>query len=185
MIPIRISFFIPMTISSLTPVAGQIFGPLSTRLRWVWVFLERTRILSGIQFTTHFIEFFVAETKRFVGSFVHVILTRQTCCQRSSKVAESKRRALGNYFSERICYMFRISKCRRDRDVGLCTTSVLAFGKPMRSGDFRGKNVFCRRKNRILLFDQKKLVEINRRCGFVTKKNGSTTFCREVQKKDH
>ena len=37
-------------------------------LRWVWVFLERIRILSGIQFTTHFIEFFVVETKRFVGS---------------------------------------------------------------------------------------------------------------------
>jgi len=35
-----------------------------------WVFLERTRILSGIQFTTHFIEIFVVETKRFVGSFV-------------------------------------------------------------------------------------------------------------------
>jgi len=31
------------------------------------------RILSGIQFTTHFIEFFVLETKQFVGSFVNVI----------------------------------------------------------------------------------------------------------------
>jgi len=34
------------------------------------------------------------ETKRFVGSFVNVILTRQTCGQRSSRAAESKRRAL-------------------------------------------------------------------------------------------
>jgi hypothetical protein len=42
-------------------------------LRWGWVFLERTRILSGFQFTTYFIEFFVVETKRFVGSFVHMI----------------------------------------------------------------------------------------------------------------
>ena len=50
---------------------------------------------------------FVVETKRFVGSFVHVILTRQTCGQRSSRGAESKRLALGNYFSERICYMFQ------------------------------------------------------------------------------
>ena len=66
--------------------------------RWGWVFLERTRILSGIQFTTHFIESFVVETKRFVSSFVNVILTRQTCGQRSSRPAESKRRALGNYF---------------------------------------------------------------------------------------
>jgi len=32
-------------------------------LRWGWVFLERTRILSGIQFKTHFIEIFVVETK--------------------------------------------------------------------------------------------------------------------------
>ena len=39
-----------------------------------------------------------AETKRFVSSFVNVILTRQTCGQRSSRAAESKRRALGNGF---------------------------------------------------------------------------------------
>ena len=46
-------------------------------LRWGWVFLERTWILSGIQFTTHFIDFFVVETKRVVGSFVKVILTER------------------------------------------------------------------------------------------------------------
>jgi len=40
---------------------------------------------------------FVVETKRFVGSTVDVILTGQTCGQRSSKAAESKRRVLGNY----------------------------------------------------------------------------------------
>jgi len=60
-------------------------------LWWGWVFLERTRILSGIQFTTHFIEIFVVETERFVSSSVNVILTRQTCGQRSSRAAESKR----------------------------------------------------------------------------------------------
>ena len=60
-------------------------------LRWGWVFLERTRILSGIQFTTHIIEFFVVETKQFVGSTVNVSLTRQTSGQRSSRAAESKR----------------------------------------------------------------------------------------------
>ena len=74
------------------------FPQQKIRLRWGWVFLERTRILSGIQFTTHLIEIFVVQTKRFVGSFVHVILTRQTCSQRSSRAAESKRRALGNSF---------------------------------------------------------------------------------------
>jgi len=119
-------------------------------LRWDWVFLERTHILSGIQFTTHFIEFFVVETKRFVDSTINVILTRQTCGQRSSRAAESKRRALGNYFFERICYMFLIPNCRGDQDLALCTTSGLAFGNPQRSGDFRGKNVFRRRKNPIL-----------------------------------
>jgi len=85
---------------------------LKLMLRWGWVFLERTRILNGIQFTTHFIKKIVVETKRFVSSFVHVILTRQTCGQRSRRAAERKRRAPGNYFSERICYMFLISKCR-------------------------------------------------------------------------
>ena len=77
------------------------------------------------------------ETKRFVVSFVHVILTRQTCGQRSNRAAESKRRALGNYLSERICYIFLMSKCRGDRDLGLCKTSVLAFGEPQRSGKIR------------------------------------------------
>jgi len=67
-------------------------------IRWGWVFLERTRILKGIHFTTYFIEIFVVETKQFVGSFVHVILTRQTCGQRSSRAAESKRRLRGKLF---------------------------------------------------------------------------------------
>ena len=93
---------------------------------------------------------FVVETKRFVGSFVNMILTRQTCGQRSSRAAESKRRALGKFFPERICYMFQISKCRGDWDLGLSTISGLAFGEPMRSGDFRIKHVFRCRKNRIL-----------------------------------
>jgi len=84
-----------------------------------WLFLERTRILSGIQFTTYFIEIFVVETKRFVGSFVNVILTRQTCGQRSSRAAESKRRAIENYFSKHICYMFPISEFRGDRHAQL------------------------------------------------------------------
>jgi len=125
-----------------------------SKLRWGWVFLEPTRILSGIQFTTHFIEIFVLQTKRFVGSSVHVILTRQTCGQRSSKAAECKRRALGNYFSERICYMFLLSKCRRDSDLGLCTTSGLAFGEPQRNDKIRfflRRNTFFFRKSPLRL----------------------------------
>jgi len=111
-------------------------------LRWGWVFLERTQIVSGIQFTTYLIECFVVETQRFVCSSVNVILRQQTCSQRSSRAAESKGQAIENHFSERICYMFLISKCRGDRDLGLCTTSVLAFGEPQRDGKIRGNNVF-------------------------------------------
>jgi len=77
------------------------------------------------------------ETKRFVGSFVNVILTRQACSQRSSRVAESKRRALGNYFPERMCCIFPVSKCRE----GLCTFWVLAKRELLRNGDFRKKRV--------------------------------------------
>ena len=102
-----------------------------------WVFLERSRILSGIQFTTYFIEFLVVETKWFVGSFVNVILTRQTCGQRSSRAAESKHRALGNDFFERIYYMFLISKSREDWDLGLSIFWVLAKRKPLRNAKFR------------------------------------------------
>jgi len=97
---------------------------------------KNPRILSGIQFTMYFIGIFVVETKRFVGSFVHVILTRQTCGQRSSRAAESKRRAIGNYFSKRICYMFPISKCRGDWDLGLCTYLSLENRSAMAKSDF-------------------------------------------------
>jgi len=67
----------------------RLHGPA---LRWGWVLLERTRILSGIQFTMHFIDFFVVETKRFVGSTVNVILTRQICSQQAGlRKADAKR----------------------------------------------------------------------------------------------
>ena len=45
---------------------------------------------------------------------------------------DSKRRALGNYFSVRICYEFLISKCSGDWDLGLCTFWVLALINPKR-----------------------------------------------------
>ena len=69
---------------------------------------------------------------------------------RSSRAAESERRVIGNYFSERICYMFLISKCRGDQDLGLCTTPVLAFGERSAMAKSEEKNVFWRRKNQIL-----------------------------------
>jgi len=58
-------------------------GNRSVRGRSFWVvirlgrvFLKRTRLLSGIQFTAHFVYFFVVETKRLVCSTLNVILTR-------------------------------------------------------------------------------------------------------------
>jgi len=92
-----------------------------------------------------FHRFFVVQTKRFVSSSLNVILTRQTCGQRSSKAAESIRRALGNYLSERICYMFLILKCRGDQDLDLCTFWVLAKREALRqpNSDFScGRNTF-------------------------------------------
>jgi len=119
-------------------VRSRITQPhLKVGLGMFWIFLERTWILSGIQFTTYFIESWVVETKRFVVSFVHVMLARQTCGQYSGRAAESKRRALGNYFSERLYYMFLILKFRGNQDLGLCTTSGLAFEEPQRNDKFR------------------------------------------------
>jgi len=58
-------------------------------LRQGWVCSKRTCVFSGIQFTRHCIEFVVVETKQIVSSNSHVILTRQTCGQRSGMVAEA------------------------------------------------------------------------------------------------
>jgi len=91
--------------------------------------------------------FFVMETKRFVGSTVNVMLTRQTCGQQSSKAAKSKRRALGNYVSGRICYMFLISKCKGSRSVYNFGTCVWRTEAQRRLPE---KNVLRRRKNQNL-----------------------------------
>ena len=83
------------------------------------------------------------EAKRFVSSNRNVaLMTRQTCGQRSSMSAGGKRRAIAFEFSIRISYMFLISKCRRESDLGLCTTLQLANKMPLRSGYFWLKNVF-------------------------------------------
>jgi len=59
-----------------------------------WVLCERTCVFTGIQFTKHFIEFVLVETTQLFGCTVNVILTRQTCGHRSSRVAGSTHRAL-------------------------------------------------------------------------------------------
>jgi len=78
---------------------GHLIVQINQNFRWSWIIPQRMRILSGIQFTTHFIESVIVETKRFVGSNVNVILTRQTCGQRSSRAAGGKRRALAFMFA--------------------------------------------------------------------------------------
>ena len=66
-----------------------------------------------IQFTTYFIECLVVETIRFVGSTVNVILTRQTSGQRSSRAAQSKRRAL----DLKISFPFEFAICFKYQNV--------------------------------------------------------------------
>jgi len=61
-----------------------------------------------------------------LSSSSNVILTRQTCGHRSSRLAGSKHRALAFDFSELIWYVFLIFKCTRESDPDLCMTSVLA-----------------------------------------------------------
>jgi len=92
----------------------ELFKSLENALRWGWVFLERTRILSGIQFTRHFIQFIVAGTKKFVGSNVNVILTRQNLEPALEHVCEKQRPSARKLFHEAICHMFLISRCRGD-----------------------------------------------------------------------
>jgi len=93
----------------------------------------------------HFIEFVVVETKQFVNSNSKVILTQQTCGQRSGMAARGKRRALVFLFFVLICYMFLISKCRGWSDLHLCMTSGLAKRVPLHSADLQFSNVFGRK----------------------------------------
>jgi len=113
-------------------------------LRQGWVSIERRCVFSGIQFTKHFVEFVLVETNRLVRSNSNVILTPQTSGQHTSRIVGSKRRALAFHLSGRIWYVFSISKCREESDLGLCMTSVPAKGMRLRSSDFRFQNVFGR-----------------------------------------
>ena len=83
-------------------------GYLSNK-RGFWVVVER----NWIQFTTRFIECLVVETNRFVSSTVNVILTRQTSGQRSSRAAQSKRRAL----DLKISFPFEFAICFKYQNV--------------------------------------------------------------------
>jgi len=109
---------------------------------------KRTCEMCAIQFTKHSIEFVFVETNEVVRSNSNVILTRQTCGHRSSRVAVSRSQALAFYFSVRIWYIFLISICRGKSDLGVCMSSVHAKRMRPCSADFRFKNVFSRRIRR-------------------------------------
>jgi len=114
-------------------------------LRQGWGLFKQTCKFSGIQFTKYFIEFVFVETIEMVRSNSNVILTRQTCGHRSSRVAGSKCWALAFCFSIRIWDMYSISICRGNSDLGMCMTSLLSKRMRPHSADFRFKNVFgCR-----------------------------------------
>ena len=88
--------------SQKSPMISGSFAKMTCTFRQGWVWCEGTCEFSGIQFTKHFIEFVFVETNEVVRSNSNVILTRQNCGQRSSRVAASKRRVLACYFSVRI-----------------------------------------------------------------------------------
>ena len=65
--------------------AGLGIFETNVRIGLGWVLSKRTCVFSGIQFTRYFIKFVVVETKQIVSSNTNVILTRQTCGQRSER----------------------------------------------------------------------------------------------------
>jgi len=116
--------------------AGLGFVRTNVRICWNPVYKAFHRICS-------------VEMYQLFGSNSNVILKRQTCGHGSSRVAESKRRALPFYFSVQIWCVFLMSKCRGELDLGLCMTSVRAKRMRLRNADFRRvlrPNTFSNRK---------------------------------------
>jgi len=73
------------------------------------------------------------QTNQLVGS-PNVMYMQETCGQCSSITEGSKRQALAFHLSMQIWYMFRISKCRREWDLGLCTFLGLLRDLPKECG---------------------------------------------------
>ena len=66
-----------------------------------------------------FHRFLVVETKRFVGSFVNVILTRQTCGKPAANLQPALEQGCGKQTQSAkklffTCYIFLMSKCKGD-----------------------------------------------------------------------
>ena len=110
----------------------------SSNVSFYWNMAKETFELWASSFETAFENVTPSE----IGCNINVILTRQTCGQRSNMASKSKRRALVLYFSVRICYMFWISICRGESELGLYMTSRLAKRMRLHSGHFWFKNLF-------------------------------------------
>ena len=76
------------------------------------------------KFTKHSIEFELVETNQLFGSNANVMLTQQTCGQRSGMAAVSKRRALAFYFPYESQSVADSVCCRPHLDVGIAERST-------------------------------------------------------------
>ena len=95
-----------------------LFTVLYHRVRQVLVLLKSTCVFSGIKFTRHFIEFVFVETKQIVSSNSNVILTQQTCGQRSGMAA--------NLLYVPNVEIYRIVGSRSVHDFGTCKKNAFA-----------------------------------------------------------
>jgi len=145
-LPFLLSFH-PLPSTTGTPPSQTHCFHMNFSFRQGWGLFKQTCEFSGFQFTKHFIEFVFVESNEVVRSNSNVILMRQTCGHRSSRVAGSKCRALVFHFSVRIWYMFLISISRGKSDPGVCmpVTSVRAKRVQPHSADFRFQHVFGHR----------------------------------------
>jgi len=111
--------------ASQIPHVQQVRFHTSTKinlLRWGWVFL--------IFFTLSLR--LISKTR-----LPHPILVAVIIYGTRFDLRDSKCRALQNKCFMRICYMFLISKCRGDWELGLKTTSGVAFREPLHNGKIR------------------------------------------------
>jgi len=92
----------------------------------------------------------------FLSALLSLVISMTGRSERSARAlrdgTDVVREAIGNWFCVRICYMFLISDCRGDWDLGLCTFWVHVKREPLSKSDFRKKRVspaekigFCHR----------------------------------------
>jgi len=70
----------------------------------------------------YFLKFVFVETNQLIDNIPNVIYMREMRSERSSMVAESKRRAIAYHVSVRICYMF-LNQNEEDCEIQVCTLS--------------------------------------------------------------